>query len=162
MSHSEETSHSQKTIAHNQPAHCGTKPKFLAIGIAPLGTISIGIVPMGVVCIGVVPMGVISLGIVGMGIINAGIVGMGLLSLGVTTMGVWTAGQINMGLIDLNGLPEKNSHHHGTHSNNNSDLDPRFSAYSTKEEALQAAMKVGCKGVHQMGDYWMPCEHHQK
>ena len=37
--------------------HCGSKPKRIAIGVAPLGTISIGIVPMGVICIGVVPMG---------------------------------------------------------------------------------------------------------
>ena len=35
--------------------HCGSKPKRIAIGVAPLGTISIGIVPMGVICIGVVP-----------------------------------------------------------------------------------------------------------
>ena len=40
--------------------HCGSKPKRIAIGVAPLGTISIGIVPMGVICIGVVPMGVVS------------------------------------------------------------------------------------------------------
>ena len=26
--------------------HCGSKPKPIAIGVAPLGTISIGIVPM--------------------------------------------------------------------------------------------------------------------
>ena len=28
--------------------HCGSKPKRIAIGVAPLGTISIGIVPMAV------------------------------------------------------------------------------------------------------------------
>ena len=38
---------------------CGSKPKALAIGIAPLGIVSIGIVPMGVVSIGVVPMGIL-------------------------------------------------------------------------------------------------------
>ena len=47
--------------------HCGSKPKRIAIGVAPLGTISIGIVPMGVICIGVVPMGVVSIGVVAMG-----------------------------------------------------------------------------------------------
>ena len=36
--------------------HCGTKPKKIAFGIAPLGIVSIGIVPMGVISIGVVPM----------------------------------------------------------------------------------------------------------
>ena len=51
--------------------HCGSKPKRIAIGVAPLGTISIGIVPMGVICIGVVPMGVVSIGVVAMGVINA-------------------------------------------------------------------------------------------
>ena len=74
------------------PAHCGSKPKKIAIGIAPLGYISIGIVPMGIVTIGIVPMGVVSLGVVAMGVINASIVGMGVFSAGVTTMGlkVWT------------------------------------------------------------------------
>ena len=50
--------------------HCGSKPKPIAIGVAPLGTISIGIVPMGVICIGVVPMGVVSIGVVAMGVIT--------------------------------------------------------------------------------------------
>ena len=44
--------------------HCGTKPKKIAFGIAPLGIVSIGIVPMGVISIGVVPMGVFSFGTV--------------------------------------------------------------------------------------------------
>ena len=44
--------------------HCGTKPKKIAFGIAPLGIVSIGIVPMGVISIGVVPMGVFSFGAV--------------------------------------------------------------------------------------------------
>ena len=48
--------------------HCGSKPKRVAFGIAPLGTVSIGIVPMGVICIGVVPMGVVSIGVVAMGV----------------------------------------------------------------------------------------------
>jgi len=34
--------------------HCGTKPKKIAFGIAPLGIVSIGIVPMGVISIGIV------------------------------------------------------------------------------------------------------------
>ena len=38
--------------------HCGTKPRKIAFGIAPLGIVSIGIVPMGVISIGIVPMGV--------------------------------------------------------------------------------------------------------
>ena len=70
-------------------SHCGTSPKKIAFGIAPLGIISIGIVPMGVVSIGIVPMGVFSFGAVAMGIINLSIVGMGIISSGITTMGVW-------------------------------------------------------------------------
>ena len=57
--------------------HCGTKPKKIAFGIAPLGIVSIGIVPMGVISIGVVPMGVFSFGAVAMGIVNLSVVGMG-------------------------------------------------------------------------------------
>ena len=71
---------------------CGSTPKRLAIGIAPLGIISIGIVPMGVVSIGVVPMGVLSIGAVAMGVINASVVGMGILIAGVNVMGVWWVG----------------------------------------------------------------------
>lgn len=124
--------------------HCGSKPKRVAIGIAPLGTVSIGIVPMGVICIGVVPMGVISIGVVGMGVISASIVGMGLLAAGVNTMGLVTAGPMSMGLIQLAGT------------------DPRSFAYSSRSEALEQARKLGCEGVHQMGDYWMPCREHQR
>ena len=69
--------------------HCGTKPKRIAFGIAPLGIVSIGIVPMGVISIGVVPMGVFSFGAVAMGIVNLSVVGMGIFSAGITTMGVW-------------------------------------------------------------------------
>ena len=69
--------------------HCGTKPKKIAFGIAPLGIVSIGIVPMGVISIGVVPMGVFSFGAVAMGIVNLSVVGMGIISSGLTTMGIW-------------------------------------------------------------------------
>ena len=69
--------------------HCGTKPKKIAFGIAPLGIVSIGIVPMGVISIGIVPMGVFSFGTVAMGIVNLSVVGMGIISAGVTTMGIW-------------------------------------------------------------------------
>ena len=74
------------------PNHCGSMPKKIAFGIAPLGYISIGIVPMGIVTIGIVPMGVVSLGVVAMGVVNASIVGMGIFSAGITTMGlkVWS------------------------------------------------------------------------
>ncbi len=74
------------------PSHCGSKPKKIAFGIAPLGFISIGIVPMGIVTIGIVPMGVVSIGVVAMGVVNASIVGMGIFSAGITTMGlkVWS------------------------------------------------------------------------
>ena len=73
-------------------SHCGSKPKKVAFGIAPLGFISIGIVPMGIITIGIVPMGVVSIGVVAMGVVNASIVGMGIFSAGITTMGlkVWS------------------------------------------------------------------------
>jgi len=69
--------------------HCGTKPKKIAFGIAPLGIVSIGLVPMGVISIGIVPMGVFSFGAVAMGIVNLSVVGMGIISSGITTMGIW-------------------------------------------------------------------------
>ena len=130
------------------PAHCGSKPKRFAIGIAPLGTVSIGIVPMGVVSIGVVAMGVI----------NLSVVGMGLLAVGVNTMGVWTAGPLSMGLVQLNrpeGSPSSHQHHgdHGT-------AHPAMMAYPSRERAEQEANKLGCEGVHAMGDLWMPCNEH--
>ena len=83
--------HSGQTQSEG-PSHCGTKPKKIAFGIAPLGFISIGIVPMGIISIGIVPMGVASIGVVAMGVLNASIVGMGIFSAGITTMGlkVWS------------------------------------------------------------------------
>ena len=124
--------------------HCGSKPKRIAIGVAPLATISIGIVPMGVICIGVVPMGVVSIGVVAMGVINIAIVGMGLLAVGVNTMGVITAGPMSMGLIQIR-----------------STTNPRYLAYPSKEQAEEQAEKIGCSGVHRMGEaYWMPCNEH--
>ena len=92
--------------------HCGTKPKKIAFGIAPLGIVSIGIVPMGVISIGVVPMGVFSFGAVAMGIFNLSVVGMGIISAGITTMGVWEY--------------SPNSHsHHNNHSKQISNLKRR-------------------------------------
>ena len=73
--------------------HCGTKPKKIAFGIAPLGIISVGIVPMGVISIGVVPMGVFSFGAVAMGIVNLSVVGMGIIS-GVLLL--WEYGSIHL------------------------------------------------------------------
>ena len=124
--------------------HCGSKPKRIAIGVAPLGTISIGIVPMGVICIGIVPMGVVSIGVVAMGVFNAAIVGMGLVAVGVNTMGVITAGPMSMGLIQIR-----------------STTNPRYLAYPSREEAEAQSKVLGCEGVHRMGDrYWMPCDKH--
>ena len=129
------------------PSHCGSKLKKIGVGIAPLGFISIGIVPMGIVTIGVVPMGVVSFGIVAMGVINASIVGMGLFSVGITTMGlkVWSpAGpQVEQTINSDSSLPSNN-----------------IFAYRSKEKALQEAKKLGCIGIHKMGDLWMPCATH--
>ena len=124
--------------------HCGSKPNRIAVGVAPLATISSGIVPMGGICIGVVPMGVVSIGVVAMGVINIAIVGMGLLAVGVNTMGVITAGPMSMGLIQIR-----------------STTNPRYLAYPSKEQAEEQARKIGCSGVHRMGEsYWMPCNEH--
>ena len=139
------------------PAHCGSKPKRLAVGIAPLGTVSIGIVPMGVICIGIVPMGVVSIGVVAMGVINLSIVGMGLLAIGANTMGVWTVGPMSMGLVQIGG---RGSHNHNSHSQAVSGDDPRFLAFPTKAEAEAQAKLIGCEGVHQMGSHWMACSEH--
>ena len=144
-------------------AHCGSKPKRFAVGIAPLGTISIGIVPMGVVCIGIVPMGVVSIGVVAMGVINFSVVGMGLLAVGLNTMGVWTAGPQGMGLVHLGGSQGGHHNHQGHHAGPEgaaTGTEANMLAYPTREEAEAEAKKLGCSGVHRMGSFWMPCEHH--
>ena len=129
------------------PSHCGSKPKKIAFGIAPLGFISIGIVPMGIVSIGIVPMGVVSIGAVAMGVINASIVGMGIFSAGITTMGlkVWS--------------PENNAIQEQI-NRSNSPSQKNIYAYSTKAQAEIEAKKLGCVGVHKMGKLWMPCATH--
>ncbi len=129
------------------PAHCGSKPKKIAIGIAPLGVISIGIVPMGIVTIGIVPMGVVSLGVVAMGVVNASIVGMGIFSAGITTMGlkVWSPeGPVLSRSVDMQ----------NEYSGSN------IYAYPTRSRAETEAKRLGCLGVHKMGKYWMPCATH--
>ena len=157
----------KSSSSDSAPAHCGSKPKRLAIGIAPLGTVSIGIVPMGVICIGIVPMGVVSIGVVAMGVINLSIVGMGLLAIGANTMGVWTVGPMSMGLVQVGARGghdseshNHKSHHHNSHSQSNSEDDPRFMAFPTKAEAEAQARQIGCEGVHQMGSHWMACGEH--
>ena len=130
----------------DSPAHCGTKPKKIAIGIAPLGLVSIGEVPMGIVTIGIVPMGVVSLGVVAMGVVNASIVGMGIFSMGITTMGlkVWSPEGAAL---------EKTLENSETSSMN-------IYAYPTRSKAEIEAKKLGCLGVHKMGELWMPCATH--
>ena len=129
--------------------HCGTKPKKIAFGIAPLGIISIGIVPMGVISIGVVPMGVLSFGAVAMGIVNLSVVGMGIISAGITTMGVWEYS------------PNSSSHHnHSKQISNSKKINIMSDIFYTKEEAEKAAPKYGCIGAHKMGKNWMPCKEH--
>ena len=129
------------------PAHCGSKPKKIAIGIAPLGVISIGIVPMGIVTIGIVPMGVVSLGVVAMGVVNASIVGMGIFSAGITTMGlkVWSPEGASLEKIM---------------ENSDSSSSQNIYAYPTRSQAESEAKKLGCLGVHKMGRLWMPCATH--
>ena len=133
---------------NKESQHCGSKPKKIAFGIAPLGIVSIGIVPMGVVSIGVVPMGVFSFGAVAMGIVNLSVVGMGIISAGITTMGVWEYS------------PNSQNHHHN-HSKqiSNSNKENMMSdLFNTKEAAEKAASNYGCIGAHKMGNKWMPCK----
>ena len=141
------TSHNSNQHPEEGPSHCGSKPKKIAIGIAPLGLISIGIVPMGIVTIGIVPMGVVSLGVVAMGVVNASIVGMGIFSAGITTMGlkVWSpeGAAIQKILESSDASSSKNIY-----------------AYPTRTEAESEAKKIGCLGVHKMGRLWMPCATH--
>ncbi len=127
-------------------SHCGSKPKKIAIGIAPLGIISIGIVPMGIITIGIVPMGIVSLGVVAMGVANASIVGMGIFSVGITTMGlkVWSPEGVALQQVL---------------QNSDASLKNIY-AYPTRSEAEVEAKKLGCLGVHKMGQLWMPCATH--
>ena len=129
------------------PAHCGSKPKKIAIGIAPLGIISIGIVPMGIITIGIVPMGVVSFGVVAMGVVNASIVGMGIFSAGITTMGlkVWS--------------PEGAALQQTLKKSDTSSTKNIY-AYPSRSQAEAEAKKLGCLGVHKMGQLWMPCATH--
>ena len=139
------------TTQHKDSQHCGTKPKKIAFGIAPLGIISIGIVPMGVVSIGVVPMGVFSFGAVAMGIVNLSVVGMGIISAGITTMGVWEYS------------PKSQSHNHNSSLDNISNIKKEKmvpALFETKEKAEKAAERYGCIGAHKMGKKWMPCKMH--
>ena len=128
-------------------SHCGSKPKKIAFGIAPLGFISIGVVPMGIVTIGIVPMGVVSPGVVAMGVVNASIVGMGIFSAGITTMGlkVWSpeGAALQQRFNDSESSSSKNIY-----------------AYPTRSQAKEEAKKLGCIGVHKMGQLWMPCATH--
>ena len=129
--------------------HCGTKPKKIALGIAPLGIISIGIVPMGVISIGVVPMGVFSFGAVAMGIVNLSVVGMGLISAGITTMGVWEYS------------PKSQNHNHQSQIKKIPKIKKEImmpGLFKTKKEAEKAASEYGCIGAHKMGEKWMPCK----
>ena len=111
--------------------HCGTKPKKIAFGIAPLGIVSIGIVPMGVISIGVVPMGVFSFGAVAMGIVNLSVVGMGIIIAGITTMGVW----------EYSPNSQNCRHNHSKQIPNSSHENKMSNLYKTREEATKAALK---------------------
>ena len=141
------TSNNSNQPLNDESSHCGSKPKKIAIGIAPLGFISIGIVPMGIVTIGIVPMGVVSIGVVAMGVVNASIVGMGIFSAGITTMGlkVWS--------------PENTAIQRSLNNSESSSLKNIY-AYPTKSQAENEAKKLGCVGVHKMGQLWMPCATH--
>ena len=48
----------------------------------------------------------------------------------------------------------------GCSYHSNQDSSPAL--FNTKSEAINAAAKFNCKGAHQMGDKWMPCEGHKE
>ena len=48
----------------------------------------------------------------------------------------------------------------GCSSHTNQEANPAL--FETKTEAEKAAKKFNCKGAHQMGDKWMPCEGHKE
>ena len=135
---------------NKETLHCGTKPKKIAFGIAPLGIVSVGIVPMGVISIGVVPMGVFSFGAVAMGIVNLSLVGMGIISAGVTTMGIW----------EYSPNSQKNHHNHSEQISNSSKEIIMSDLFNTKQEAKKAALEYGCIEAHKMGKKWLPCKMH--
>ena len=135
---------------NKETLHCGTKPKKIAFGIAPLGIVSVGIVPMGVISIGVVPMGVFSFGAVAMGIVNLSVVGMGIISAGVTTMGIW----------EYSPNSQNNHHNHSKQISNSSKENMMSDIFNTKQEAEKAASKYGCTAAHKMGKKWFPCNMH--
>ena len=135
---------------NKETLHCGTKPKKIAFGIAPLGIVSIGIVPMGVISIGVVPMGVFSFGAVAMGIVNLSVVGMGIFSAGVTTMGIW----------EYSPNSQNNNHNHSKQISNSNKGNIMSDLFNTKEDAEKAASNFGCIGAHKMGSKWMACKMH--
>ncbi len=141
-----------KTNKNTDNQHCGSKPRLIAFGLAPLGIISVGIVPMGVLSVGVVPMGVFSLGAVAMGIINISIVGMGIISFGITTMGIWEYS------------PKQVGHQHNREPREKLDNLERSKnqkmLFKTKEEAENFSKKIDCKGTHKMGEMWMACNNH--
>jgi len=134
---------------NNNDQHCGSKPKKIAFGIAPLGIISIGIVPMGVVSIGIVPMGVFSFGAVAMGIVNLSIVGMGIISSGITTMGVW----------EYSPRSESSVHNHKSLSKKDEKSNMNeLLLFKNKKDAEIMAESLNCEGAHKMGLFWMPCK----
>ena len=135
---------------NKESQHCGTKPKKIAFGIAPLGIVSIGIVPMGVISIGIVPMGVFSFGAVAMGIVNLSVVGMGIISAGITTMGV----------LEYSPNSKRIPHNHSKQISNSRKDNMMSDLFDTREEAEKAAPKYGCIGAHKMGNKWMPCKMH--
>ena len=81
-----------------------------------------------------------------MGVVNASIVGMGIFSAGITTMGlkVWSPeGAVLQKTIENSDSSSKNIY-----------------AYPARSDAEIEAKKLGCLGVHKMGNLWMPCATH--
>ena len=97
------------------------------------------------IAFGVAPLGIISIsiGVVGMGVLNACVVGMGVVVAGFHAMGIWSL------------TPGSGHQHHSSGA-----AQQPLLAYPNRQVALQKARELGCKGVHAMGDLWMPCSEH--
>jgi hypothetical protein len=99
-----------------------------------------------------------------MGVVNAAVVGMGVLIAGVNVMGVWWAGLEGMGPHRLGASPTR-VHQHQDAGPPAGEVAPSPTVadqvtFPTREEALQKASELGCRGVHRMGPLWMPCDQH--
>ena len=60
--------------------------------------------------------------------------------------------------FDLDGVTGVGQHGHGDHNHDTEDQDVELQTmFSSRSAATAAAKNFSCKGAHQHGDMWMPC-----